>query len=340
MPLDRARDRDKEDRPENFWKGLARDAIVAGLIVAVILGAMYLYAGVWPPLVVVESSSMQHSDEASGFGVIDTGDMVFQQAAPTRESIVTYLEGRANGYATYGDYGDVIIFRRAGFATPIIHRAIMYISLHANGTADVDNLTPLLPAEWDATNAADQPTRNPVFLRTLTIRHMGFNHDINLKFSFPGVPVTPRVGFVTMGDHNLLRCPRDPVSGNCESGYDQISTIARLQDIEGRARGEIPWIGLIKLVVQPTESCCPRGWGDPVAPKNSWDALLVTLLFLIALPFILEYAGRGWTKYVSPHLPKIRWPWTKGKPVAPDAEGPSDPFEGDGDPPREGSSEP
>jgi signal peptidase len=339
MTLDRARDRDKEDGPENFWKGLARDAIVAALIVAVILGAMYLYAGVWPPLVVVESSSMQHSDEASGLGVIDTGDMVFQQAATSRESIVTYLEGRANGYATYGDFGDVIIFRKVGSATPIIHRAIMYISLHANGTADVDNLVPL-GAEWYATDANDLPTRNPVFLKTLTIRHMGFEHNINMTFSFGGVSVT-RAGFVTMGDNNAFRaCRSARMAGvDCLSGYDQVSTMPRLQDIEGRARGEIPWIGLIKLVVQPTPSCCSGGWGVG-APKNSWDALLVTLLFLISLPFLLEFAGRGWTKYVSPRLPKIRWPWTKHKAVGTNADMPSDPPEGDGEPPREGSSEP
>lgn len=339
MPLDRARNRDKEDRPEKFWKGLVRDAIVAALIVAVILGAMYLYAGVWPPLVVVESSSMQHSDDVSSLGVIDTGDMVFQQTAATRESIVTYLEGRANGYATYGDYGDVIIFRKVGAATPIIHRAIMYISLHANGTADVGDVMLLPSAEWDATNANDQPTRNPVFLKTLTIRHMGFEHDVSLTFSFGGGATTPRIGFVTMGDNNLLHACR-AFRSSCASGYDEFSTMPRLQDIEGRARGEIPWIGLIKLVVQPTPSCCAGGWGDPRAPKNSWDALLVTLLFLIALPFILEYAGRGWAKYVSPHLPKIRWPWSRAKAVVPDAEAHSDPAEGDGEAPTEESSEP
>src|SRR5438876_10939221 len=102
------RNRDEEDdRPTSFREGLARDALVAGLIVGVFLGALYLYAGVWPPLVVVERSSMQRGNEASRLGVIDTGDMVFQRAASTRDSVITYVEGRANGYSTYGDYGDV-----------------------------------------------------------------------------------------------------------------------------------------------------------------------------------------------------------------------------------------
>jgi len=85
----------------------------------------------------------------------------------------------------------------------------------------------------------------------------------------------------------------------------------RLNDVVGRARGELPWFGLLKLTLQPTDACCPGGWGDPEAPKNSWDSLLVGLAFLIALPFILEIAGRAWTKYVGPRLPKIRWPWRK-----------------------------
>src|SRR5438093_10743318 len=132
MPRDRPRDEDDEEEDENFWKGLGRDLLVAAIIVVVFLAAIYAYARVWPPLVVVESASMQHSDQESFLGVIDTGDRVFQQAAPTRADVVTDLEGRATGYATDGDYGDVIIFRRAGTPRPAIHRAILYITLESN----------------------------------------------------------------------------------------------------------------------------------------------------------------------------------------------------------------
>jgi len=291
------RNRDEDDRPTSFWKGLARDALVAGLIVAVFLGALYLYAGVWPPLVVVESSSMQHGDLASSLGVIDTGDMVFQQAASTRDSVITYIEGRANGYSTYGDYGDVIIFRRAGMATPVIHRAIMYVNLHANLTADVPDILLLPTTDWLAWNAAG-PTQVPMYLKNLTILHMGYQHNLDLTFNFRVPPIPERTGYVTKGDNN--------------ADHDPFSWVPRLQDVQGRARGEIPWLGLVKLTIQPTETCC-RTWGDMEAPKNSWDSLLVTLMFLVALPFILEYAARGWTKFVSPHLPQIPWPWRKSK---------------------------
>jgi signal peptidase I len=314
---------EKEER-ENPWKGLARDALIAGAIVAIVLGALYAYAGVWPPLVVVESSSMQHSDQDSSLGVIDTGDMVFQQAAPTTDSIVTYVRGRATGYATYGDFGDVIIFRRGGSSTPVIHRAILYVILHVvteNGTtrqtADVPEITSLSSSEWYAWNRSGgvpTPTRSPMALAFLAIQHMGVNRAINLTFNFDNFPKDDgRAGYVTMGDNNLrIQC--NVVPDPCrERGYDP-SWIPRIEDVQGRARGEIPWLGLLKLTLQPTESCCPRGWGSTGldgAPKNSWDSLLLTLIGLVLLPFVLEYAGRGWKKFVSPHMPKINWPWKK-----------------------------
>jgi len=322
MPREPRRNRNDDDRPESFWKGLARDALVAGLIVAVFLGALYLYAGVWPPLVVVESSSMQHGNDASNLGVIDTGDMVFQQAASTRSSVITYIEGRASGYATYGDFGDVIIFRRAGTPTPIIHRAIMYIALHANGTADVPDILLLPTSEWVAQNGAGT-TQVPMYLKSLTIRHMGFEHNINMTFTFGAFPLAQRTGFVTMGDNNSFRQCRAQ-RDDCRDGYDPLSSMPRLEDVQGRARGEIPWIGLVKLTLQPTDTCCAKGWGDPEAPKNSWDSLLITLIFLVALPFILEYAARGWTKFVSPHLPQIPWPWRKSKAPQEEGEDPGD----------------
>ena len=331
----------EDDEPEHFWRDLAKDAIIAGAIVALFLGGLYVYSGVWPPLVVVESSSMSHSDAESKLGVIDTGDMVFQQTVSGRAAVVTYIEGRVTGYATYGDYGDVIIFRRATSATPIIHRAIMYIELHPDGTANVPDLLQLPFGEWSARNRTAS-TRVPENLTSVTIHHMGFEQNINMTFSFGGFGLTQRSGFVTMGDHNSWSECQGTVS-DCRVGYDSIGTIPRLQDIQGRARGELPWIGLIKLTLQPTDTCCPRGWGTTGAdgaPKNSWDSLLVTLVFLAALPFLLEYASRGWTRFVSPRLPEIRWPWGRSRAAKPGPEFLDDPAEDDGMPPRGGLSGP
>jgi len=327
MPRDRSRQEEDDEEDENFWKGLGRDLLVAAIIVVVFLAAIYAYAGVWPPLVVVESASMQHSGQDSFLGVIDTGDMVFQQAAPTRADVVTYLEGRASGYSTYGDYGDVIIFRRPSSATPVIHRAIMYVTVHTNNTADIPNLALLPTSEWEATNLAGATTY-PYALRTVTIHRMGFTHNFGIAFNLASLAQSfaPRSGYITMGDHNAQEsCASSP--DPCPSTPYDFAWLPKQQDVIGRARGEIPWFGLLKLTLQPTDSCCPGGWGSTGpqgAPKNSWDSLLVSLLFLLALPFILEYAMRGWTKYVSPRLPEIRWPWKRrSKPAAPNGD-PSD----------------
>src|SRR5438876_12330970 len=87
----------EDDEPEHFWRDLAKDAIIAGAIIDLFLGGLYVYAGVWPHLVVVESSSMSHSDAESKLGVIDTGDIVFQQSVSGRAAVDMYSEGRGTG---------------------------------------------------------------------------------------------------------------------------------------------------------------------------------------------------------------------------------------------------
>src|SRR3972149_5875447 len=93
---------------------LTRDIAIAAILVALIFGGMFAYAQVWPPVVVVESGSMQHSATRSYLGVIDTGGMVLVQAVHSRSDVVTYVEGRVSGHETYGNYGDVIIFHPPG----------------------------------------------------------------------------------------------------------------------------------------------------------------------------------------------------------------------------------
>src|SRR2546428_264653 len=119
---------------------------------------------------------------------------------------------------------------------------------------------------------------------------MGFRQDLNITFDFSGFfLLAPRAGYITMGDYNA----------EFGATFDR-QWLAAQRDIIGRARGEIPWFGLLKLTLQPTGTCC-NGWGDQGgsvdngAPKNSWDSLLVSLVVLFAFPFILEDAVRRWT---------------------------------------------
>ncbi|MDH4123316.1 MAG: S26 family signal peptidase, partial [Thermoplasmata archaeon] len=106
------------------------DVIIAVALVASIFVAMFAYTGNWPPLVVIESRSMQHSESESFLGIMDTGDLVLVKSIDSRNDVVTYYQGLARNYKSYGDYGDVIIYLKGGSTqyTPIIHRAVIYLS--------------------------------------------------------------------------------------------------------------------------------------------------------------------------------------------------------------------
>ncbi|MEA3323539.1 MAG: signal peptidase I [Euryarchaeota archaeon] len=56
------------------------------------------------------------------------GDLVLIRNVPST-GIVTHEDGVTSGYKTFGDYGDVILYRKYGrtSVTPIIHRAMYYV---------------------------------------------------------------------------------------------------------------------------------------------------------------------------------------------------------------------
>ena len=62
-------------------------AISIGMVVAILSG-LWAYTGSWPPLVVVESNSMIHSEQGE-VGSIDAGDLVLVNS-PRRADPVSY----------------------------------------------------------------------------------------------------------------------------------------------------------------------------------------------------------------------------------------------------------
>ena len=282
----------EEERPKTLREQVllfARDLAVAFLIVAIVMGLLFAYARVWPPMVVVESNSMQHSESESFVGVIDTGDLVLVQVVGTARDVVPYVEGRATGHQTYGEYGDVIVFakpRAALTSTPIIHRAMAYVVRNATGGADVPGLARLPAAAWSALATNNSTGNFAQGILEFTLRDVGYM-GLNLTFR-PADELTianVAAGFLTKGDHNLI-----------PDGHGAVA----VNRILGKARGELPWFGLLKLTLFPGRTgCCPDGWGDTRAPKNSWDALLVSLVLIIVGPFAADFGWsyyRGWRK--------------------------------------------
>jgi signal peptidase len=281
------------------------------VVILAILGSVFAFMGAWPPVMVPESTSMQHGDSVSYVGVIDIGDLIFVQAAPTRADVITYIQGRGTGYATYGDYGDVIVFRNAQDPSsgPIAHRAIMYIIPNGSG-ADVPDLSSMPTTEWQG-YAKGLRINSVRGLTGVMIHHMGYRRNLGITFNlsyfaraFHGLG-----GYITMGDNNAYHAcnvQADPCAGG--TPYDT-SWFPAQGDIIGHALGEIPWFGLLKMLLEPSPACA-QGWADPCAPLNSWDDLAFSLSVIVTLPFILEGASWVWSTYgrprIRPRLPRIK----------------------------------
>ena len=279
------------------WRELTRSLVLALVVVGVVLGSLFAYARTWPPMVAVESSSMQHAAGESAFGPIDTGDLVIVQAVTSRTEVVTYLEGRAAGYLTYGDYGDVLVFRDPLDlqGTAFIHRALAYVAWNETlGGYDVPDLGRLNASEWEAWGETGLPTTQPYALSRFLLHRAGWRQDLDVHVNLTAgdlrIPVNlGSSGFLTMGDRNAY---------TTRTKFDR--WVVPPPYILGKARGEIPWFGLIKLTLLREGAGCCDGWGstdpDTGAAANSWLALDLVLVALVGIPAaftIVEfYLGR------------------------------------------------
>lgn len=263
----------KESRIPKKYRGIVfflRDAGVAALVVALILVAMFAFTGKWPPLVVVESDSMMHGDEnISHIGTIDTGDLVLVKKVDSTTDIETYVDGCLSGHRTYGDYGDVVIYKVSGqdTRTPIIHRAMIYLEANADGTSySVAALRDLPSEKWSVTNPSDTWDH---LTSVLTLHDVGYSGmSVVIDIAHLATPLTS--GYITKGDHN--------------SQVDQFfgASPVHLDWIVGKARGEIPWFGLLKLWSTHT-------LGSP-APSNSVRDLWIAIAAIVLCPVLIDIA--------------------------------------------------
>ena len=101
---------------------LATDIIFALVIVAIVAGLLYAYAGTWPAIVSVIGDSMYPN--------MHKGDLVLLQGLD-RTSVITYTAANASGdHMTYNKPGDVIVYRPLGDTSikPVIHRAMYWVN--------------------------------------------------------------------------------------------------------------------------------------------------------------------------------------------------------------------
>ncbi len=104
---------------------LGRDLLWVVAVVGGIALALYLFAGTWPAVVTIESESMVPH--------MNVGDLVLVVDEDRFGGLTTWVEGQLTGYQSFGDYGDVIVYRPNGADSvhPIIHRAMTYVDTAA-----------------------------------------------------------------------------------------------------------------------------------------------------------------------------------------------------------------
>jgi signal peptidase I len=221
-----------------------REVAAGALVLLVLLGVLYGATG-QPvaggyPVVVVTSGSMMHCANAGPdgagpplgkdcvpitygrLGTIDPGDLVFVRRITDRAEVETLAQG---GTSRYGKPGDVVVYRPSGRTdvTPIIHRALFFVQVN---DSDHTYSVPDLGIFHQAT--LDQGTLTALTRCTLA------------GSSVHGRWAMADSGFITKGDNN-------EVADQCPGGITPFP--ARLEWVLGKARGEVPWVGLLKLFV-------------------------------------------------------------------------------------------
>ena len=248
--------------------------LAIGSVVIVFL-LTFAYSGNWPPMVVIESGSMEHDNNPlyseprySHIGTIDTGDLVVVKKAE-KSDIVTYLEGKKTDYKKYGDYGDVIVYYKNGIetyegqpVTPVIHRVMAWVEV-----IDKENETYYIP-EIDTT-----------FQGKIQLAEIGLGGGASIQN-------LQNSGYITKGDstgnphpdqlthYDITGAPVQPVDPNW---------------VVGMAKGELPWFGLIKLRVTQ-----PDNYYE--APPQCRTMLWMSMLIVLAGPVLV---GQLWDNYQS-----------------------------------------
>lgn len=279
-------------------------------MIVVLIAALYAHTGSMPPLVVVESSSMVHDSDGE-VGSIDAGDLVLVHKS-SFENIVTFAEATDPlnpyyGHEAHGMEGDVVIYKKNGeTSTPIIHRAILRVVPNeayppsSNGTCPEEAS---FDSEWiiDGTRGAcvltwDVPGTNVVNQPSISIQFDGIDagyYDCE-RFAHAGVEahlvvhdwVPKHSGLLTLGDAN--KCSVDQGAGavNGSSGLRTLdgSVLGPVQEswLVGRAGGEIPWLGAVKLMVSGS------GPGLEYVPGSSLMYLFACIGGILVFPMVAD----------------------------------------------------
>ncbi|UCG70388.1 MAG: S26 family signal peptidase [Thermoplasmata archaeon] len=266
------------------WKGyMIKYTIIWFVILIIFFRSIFIYTGNWPSMIVVESNSMQRSEDEAFLGTIDMGDMVLVKDIENKDDVISYMKGKRIGHETYGEYGDVIIYRKNGYTdtTPVIHRAIVWLEYNETSNSyDIPELKHHEKGDERDWYVVGEDDRWYNLAQTVVLRDIGNDHeDVNIKLggilsSFALSGVKPHSGFITLGDNNLGIIDQ----GALPDGHGGRVRPVVPEWVIGKARGELPGLGLIKIQNSDPESL-------EMAPSNSWSMFFLSAVLLFVIFF-------------------------------------------------------
>lgn len=239
---------------------------IIGIVVILFLGIVYFVkenSGVNPPFTVVESQSMQHNDNQSEIGIIDTGDMIYVQS-PDNCDIITYVEGYKTGYKSFGDYGSVIVYKR-DTGNPVIHRAIVYLE-KVGLKWNIESLNGY-SGIWDIDGTNE-------YMNVSGTLSMTFDNDYKPRTCTINLDSLTQSGYLTLGDNNNDFDQDTGVMHGKPISRDMIKSVAQV---------EIPWLGCLKLMMNGKEDRI-----DAHA-SNSIEYLEISFITIILIVISISY---------------------------------------------------
>lgn len=109
---------------------VAREVLTSVLIVAGIGFLLFSLSGVWPPMVAVESTSMDPNIHKGDLVFVTTPDR-FAPDGADEIGVIGYQEAQQADYRKFGEYGSVVVFqtpsRQRSGQPPVIHRVHFHV---------------------------------------------------------------------------------------------------------------------------------------------------------------------------------------------------------------------
>ena len=114
------------DRPGVLF---VREAASSALAVGMVGLLLFSVSGVWPPLVAVESGSMQPNMEKGDLVFVMEEHRLSPDFATADTGVVTVADARGHEYRRFGGDGDVVVYQPYGRSgqVPVIHRARFWV---------------------------------------------------------------------------------------------------------------------------------------------------------------------------------------------------------------------